>query len=579
MSYGGGYGSSREGGYSNGYVQTTLSTSHSHHASSDTVFSAFVNRRRHSFSSSLIMTNILGSYGGGHSSSNGYSNGYSSGYGGSNGYSGGGGGGGDKMSNLGANLKQQTWDLGTMPKFEKSFYNEDPSVTARSQRDVDEFRRKMEISIQGRNVPRPVETFDEAGFPSYVMSEVKAQGFANPTAIQSQGWPMALSGRDVVGIAETGSGKTLTYCLPAIVHINAQPLLSPGDGPIVLVLAPTRELAVQIQQEITKFGKSSRIRNTCVYGGVPKGGQIRDLSRGVEVCIATPGRLIDMLESGKTNLRRVTYLVLDEADRMLDMGFEPQIRKIIGQIRPDRQTCMWSATWPKEVRQLASDYLNDFIQVNIGSMDLSANHRITQIVEVVSEFEKRDRMIKHLEQIMEDRNNKILLFTGTKRVADEITRFLRQDGWPALSIHGDKQQNERDWVLNEFKTGKSPIMVATDVASRGIDVRDITHVFNYDYPNNSEDYVHRIGRTARAGRQGTSITLFTTDNAKQARDLIAILQDSKQAIDPRLAEMGRYSGGGGGGRGYGGRGGHRGGGRGGGGFTASNAAPLGRSRW
>lgn len=317
------------------------------------------------------------------------------------------------------------------------------------------------------------------------MDEVKAQGFPAPTAIQSQGWPMALSGRDVVGIAETGSGKTLTYCLPAIVHINAQPLLAPGDGPIVLVLAPTRELAVQIQQEITKFGKSSRIRNTCVYGGVPRGPQIRDLSKGVEVCIATPGRLIDMLEGGKTNLRRVTYLVLDEADRMLDMGFEPQIRKIISQIRPDRQTLMWSATWPKEVRALASEFQTDFIQVNIGSMDLSANHRITQIVEVVPEGEKRDRMIKHLEKIMDNKENKCLLFVGTKRVADEITRFLRQDGWPALctfqshdgcflvanmfaAIHGDKQQNERDWVLDQFKTNKSPIMVATDVASRGI---------------------------------------------------------------------------------------------------------------
>lgn len=319
-----------------------------------------------------------------------------------------------------------------MPKFEKSFYKEDEAVAARSQAEVDAFRKEHAITVHGSDIPKPVTTFDEAGFPTYVMSEVKAQGFAKPTAIQSQGWPMALSGRDVVGIAETGSGKTLTYCLPAIVHINAQPLLAPGDGPIVLILAPTRELAVQIQQEISKFGKSSRIRNTCVYGGVPKGPQIRDLARGVEVCIATPGRLIDMLESGKTNLRRVTYLVLDEADRMLDMGFEPQIRKILGQIRPDRQTCMWSATWPKEVRQLASDYQKDFIQVNIGSMELSANHRIQQIVEVVSEFEKRDRMAKHLEAIMADKENKVLIFTGTKRVADEITRFLRQDGWPAL---------------------------------------------------------------------------------------------------------------------------------------------------
>ncbi|KAL4880460.1 Phosphomethylpyrimidine kinase-domain-containing protein [Aspergillus karnatakaensis] len=539
-----------------------------------------------------------GAGGGGGGYSNGYSNGGGQGGYGGGGYGGGGGGGGyggggygrggggagagaggDRMSNLGAGLKKQDWDLDSLPKFEKSFYKEHPDVANRSQSEVDAFRKKCEMTVQGKNVPRPVETFDEAGFPQYVLSEVKAQGFEKPTSIQSQGWPMALSGRDVVGIAETGSGKTLSYCLPAIVHINAQPLLAPGDGPIVLILAPTRELAVQIQTEISKFGKSSRIRNTCVYGGVPKGPQIRDLSRGVEVCIATPGRLIDMLEAGRTNLRRVTYLVLDEADRMLDMGFEPQIRKIIGQIRPDRQTCMWSATWPKEVRQLASDFLNDYIQVNIGSMDLSANHRITQIVEVISDFEKRDRMLKHLEKIMENRGNKCLVFTGTKRIADEITRFLRQDGWPALSIHGDKQQQERDWVLNEFKTGKSPIMVATDVASRGIDVRDITHVLNYDYPNNSEDYVHRIGRTGRAGAKGTAITFFTTDNAKQARDLVTILSEAKQQIDPRLAEMVRYSGGGGHGGGYGRWGGRgRGGGGRGGNYTASNAAPLGGNR-
>ncbi|KAI4162809.1 MAG: hypothetical protein LQ342_003526 [Letrouitia transgressa] len=577
MSYGGGYGGSRGGG--------NYSSANGYDYDSNRSSGGFSGARDYTTSYSDGYGNSNG-YGHGSSSySNGYSNGTSNGYGASNGYGGGSygdfGASSDKMANLGAGLKEQHFDISTLPKFEKSFYKEDPSVSSRSDREVEAFRKSKEITVQGKAVPRPVQTFDEAGFPKYVMDEVKAQGFAHPTAIQSQGWPMALSGRDVVGIAETGSGKTLTYCLPAIVHINAQPLLAPGDGPIVLVLAPTRELAVQIQQEITKFGRSSRIRNTCVYGGVPKGQQIRDLSRGVEVCIATPGRLIDMLESGKTNLRRVTYLVLDEADRMLDMGFEPQIRKIIGQIRPDRQTCMWSATWPKEVRQLASDYLHEYIQVNIGSMDLSANHRITQIVELVSEFDKRDRMIKHLERIMDsDKDAKILLFTGTKRVADEITRFLRQDGWPALSIHGDKQQNERDWVLNEFKTGKSPIMVATDVASRGIDVKNITHVFNFDYPNNSEDYVHRIGRTGRAGSKGTAITLFTSDNAKQARDLVAVLMESKQQIDPRLHEMARYSGGGGGGGRYGAGGGGRGGRGGGRGatYSGSNAAPIGTGR-
>ncbi|CDK26112.1 unnamed protein product [Kuraishia capsulata CBS 1993] len=377
-------------------------------------------------------------------------------------------GGYDSHSELGANLKVQDWNPDTLPAFEKNFYTENPAVTARSEQEVEEFRKSHEMSCYGKGIPRPITTFEEAGFPDYVLEEVKAQGFPSPTGIQCQGWPMALSGRDMVGIASTGSGKTLSYCLPSIVHINAQPLLQPGDGPVVLVLAPTRELAVQIQKECSKFGQSSRIRNTCVYGGVPRGQQIRDLARGVEICIATPGRLIDMLELGKTNLRRVTYLVLDEADRMLDMGFEPQIRKIVDQIRPDRQTLMWSATWPKSVQALAKDYLHDYIQVNVGSLELAASHNIAQVIEVVTEYEKRDRLIKHLEVAMQDKESKLLVFSSTKRTCDEVTSYLRSDGWPALSIHGDKEQRERDWVLQEFRSGKSPIMVATDVAARGI---------------------------------------------------------------------------------------------------------------
>lgn len=184
---------------------------------------------------------------------------------------------------------------------------------------------------------------------------------------------------------------------------------------------------------------NSRIRNTAIYGGAPKGPQIRDLQRGVEIVIATPGRLIDMLETGKTNLRRVTYLVMDEADRMLDMGFEPQIRKIVSQIRPDRQTAMFSATWPRDVQKLANDFLQDMIQVNIGSMELTANHSIAQIVEVCSDFEKRSKLIKHLDEISA-KGAKVLIFVATKRVADDITKYLRQDGWPALAIHGDKEQ-------------------------------------------------------------------------------------------------------------------------------------------
>lgn len=277
---------------------------------------------------------------------------------------------------------------------------------------------------------------------------------------------MALLGRDLIGLAETGSGKTLAYLLPAVVHINAQPLLARGDGPIVLVLAPTRELAVQIQAECVKFGSSSRIKSTCIYGGASKGPQARDLRNGVEIVIATPGRLIDFIESKTTNLRRVTYLVLDEADRMLDMGFEPQIRKIVAQIRPDRQTLLWSATWPKEIQSLAAEFLKDPYQVVIGAKDLKANHRIDQQFHFLQSHEKYPELVKILTKEMD--GHRIIIFTETKKGCDNITRQLRMDGWPALSIHGDKSQSERDWVLAEFKTGKHPIMTATDVAARGL---------------------------------------------------------------------------------------------------------------
>lgn len=393
------------------------------------------------------------------------------------------------------------------------------------------------MTLRGRDVPRPLLSFKEGCFPDYCMKMIEAQNYTSPTAIQSQGWPIALSGRDMVGIAQTGSGKTLAYILPAIVHITHQPHLQRGDGPMALVLAPTRELAQQIQQVAAEFGKASRIRNTCVFGGAPKGSQLRDLERGVEICIATPGRLIDFLEAGKMNLRRCTYLVLDEADRMLDMGFEPQIRKIVEQIRPDCQTLMWSATWPKEVRSLAEDFLKDYIQVNIGALQLCANHRIVQIVDVCQESDKENKLMELHKEIINEQDNKTLIFAETKKKVDELTRRMRRNGWPSICIHGDKSQSERDWVLNEFRSGRSPILVATDVAARGLDVDDIRFVINYDYPHCSEDYIHRIGRTARSNKTGTAYTFFTPGNMKQAKELIAVLKEANQAINPKLYEI------------------------------------------
>ncbi|XP_055913051.1 uncharacterized protein LOC129946761 [Eupeodes corollae] len=443
-------------------------------------------------------------------------------------------------SKPGDRLRRIHWSDLTLTPFEKNFYKPCDSVMNRPQGDVDLFLSNNEITLKGKSIPTPSFEFQEGGFPEYVLTEIKKQGFNKPTAIQAQGWPIALSGRDMVGIAQTGSGKTLAYVLPAVVHINNQPRLQHGEGPIALILAPTRELAQQIQQVANDFGSQTRVRNTCIFGGAPKHSQARDLERGVEIVIATPGRLIDFLERGVTNLQRCTYLVLDEADRMLDMGFEPQIRKIMEQIRPDRQVLMWSATWPKEVKMLAEEFLDNYIQINIGSLTLSANHNILQIVDVCEEQEKDTKLIKLLTEISSENETKTIIFVETKKRVDEITRTISRQGWRACAIHGDKSQQERDYVLASFRNGRQSILVATDVAARGLDVEDVKFVINYDYPSNSEDYVHRIGRTGRSNNTGTAYTLFTNSNSNKANDLIQVLREANQVINPRLMEMAQY---------------------------------------
>jgi len=455
------------------------------------------------------------------------------------------------MADLGANLHSIDWSRQTLTPFQKNFYSANQAVTTRSDQQIDFYRSQFEIKVFGNSrgtvsINRPVETFNEANFPNYIMKELAAAGFSKPTPIQSQGWPMAMSGEDVIGVAKTGSGKTLAFLLPAIVHINAQPLLQANDGPIVLILAPTRELACQIKGEADKFGYTSNVKNTCVYGGAPKREQARHLRNGVEIVIATPGRLMDFLEKETTNLRRVTYLVLDEADRMLDMGFEPQIRKILSQVRPDRQTLLWSATWPQDgqVQRLTKEFLSDPIRVTVGSEKLSANKDVKQIITIVNDkYDKDEHLTKLLRQYPKE---KMLIFSNTKRMCGDLAWWLKQNGYSANCIHGDLKQEKREYVLARFRKGDVQIMVATDVASRGLDIPNVGVVVNYDFPEGRggvEDYIHRIGRTGRAGNKGISVTFFSLNNAKNARELVRILRDAGEEVPEDLQIMATVGGG------------------------------------
>ncbi|KZV43414.1 DEAD-box ATP-dependent RNA helicase 46 [Dorcoceras hygrometricum] len=419
---------------------------------------------------------------------------------------------------------------------------------------AESFRTQHEITVIGDQEIQPFTTFEATGFPPEILREVRYwlregakcrtlcrprvgvrhAGFSVPTPIQAQSWPIALQGRDIVAIAKTGSGKTLGYLIPGFIHLK-QLRNNPKLGPTVLVLSPTRELATQILAEAVKFGRSSKISCTCLYGGAQKGPQLRDLARGVDIVVATPGRLNDILESGKVNLRQVSYLVLDEADRMLDMGFEPQIRKIVKEVPSRRQTLMYTATWPKEVRRIAANLLVNPIQVNIGSIDeLAANSAITQHVEVLSSGHK----LRRLEQILrsQEPGSKIIIFCSTKKRCNQLASSLARQ-FVSAAIHGDKSQAERDHVLSQFRTGRTPVLVATDVAARGLDIKDIKVVINYDFPNGIEDYVHRVGRTGRAGATGVAYTFFCTEDAKHAADLVKLLEGANQHVSVEIRAL------------------------------------------
>lgn len=465
------------------------------------------------------------------------------------------------------------------------------------------------VDATGNDVPKGIETFDDVSLTPIIKSNIELAQYTTPTPVQKNSIPVILGKRDLMACAQTGSGKTAAFLVPILNRIFEDGPAPGGQSgsfggygrrtkqtPLALILAPTRELATQIFDEARKFAYRSKVRPCVVYGGAHVSDQMRELDRGCHLLVATPGRLVDFLERGKISLEFCRYLCLDEADRMLDMGFEPQIRRIVEQDNmpgPDsRQTLMFSATFPKEIQMLARDFLKDYVFLAVGRVG-STSENITQKIVWVEESDKRSFLLDLMdaaglsEKCEDGSASRTLVFVETKKGADQLDEFLYREGFPVTSIHGDRTQREREEALRRFKSGQTPIIVATAVAARGLDIANVKHVINFDMPSDVEEYVHRIGRTGRMGNLGLATSFFNEKNRNLVKDLVELLVESNQELPSWLEAMalesrsnfssgrrgkGRFGGAGFGGKDYrfengGGRGGggSRGGGGGGGG--------------
>ena len=441
------------------------------------------------------------------------------------------------------------------------------------------------VEASGHDVPEPVLQFTNPPLDDHLISNIKLASYKTPTPVQKYSIPIVMGGRDLMACAQTGSGKTGGFLFPILsqAYING-PSAGPAQGgggmgyrsrkalPTSLILAPTRELVSQIYDESRKFAYRSWVRPCVVYGGADIGSQLRSMERGCDLLVATPGRLVDLIERGRISLANIKYLVLDEADRMLDMGFEPQIRRIVeGEDMPGvqlRQTLMFSATFPRDIQMLARDFLKDYVFLSVGRVG-STSENITQKVEYVEDPDKRSVLLDILHT---HGAGLTLIFVETKRMADSLSDFLINQNFPATSIHGDRTQRERERALEMFRNGRCPILVATAVAARGLDIPNVTHVVNYDLPTDIDDYVHRIGRTGRAGNTGMSTAFFNRGNRGIVRDMIELLKEAHQDVPAFLENVAREGSSFGGG---GGRGGRSGGGRGRGGAATRDFRKMG----
>jgi ATP-dependent RNA helicase RhlE len=363
-------------------------------------------------------------------------------------------------------------------------------------------------------------TFENLNLIEPILHAVKAEGYTEPTPIQEQAIPVLLKGRDLIGCAQTGTGKTAAFAIPILQLLYNQPLPANGKRPIkALVVTPTRELAIQISESFSAYGKHTGLRHTVIYGGVSQHAQTTALRNGIDILVATPGRLLDLMDQGFVTLQHIRFFVLDEADRMLDMGFIHDVKKIIGRLPAKRQSLFFSATMPPEIKKLASTILIDPVKVDIVPITATSN-LIRQSLYFVDKPDKKSLLI-HL--LQDDTIETALVFTRTKHGADKITKELLRAGIKAAAIHGNKSQVARQNALNNFKSKRTRVLVATDIASRGIDVEQLSHVINYELPNIPETYIHRIGRTGRAGVDGVALSFCDMEEKEYLRDIYKLL--------------------------------------------------------
>ena len=368
-------------------------------------------------------------------------------------------------------------------------------------------------------------SFNELGLSKPLLKAISDSGYTEPTSIQSAAIGPVLSGKDLMASAQTGTGKTAAFTLPLLEKLGQRD--NTGTHPRVLVITPTRELAAQIEASANTYGKHTTLQSLAVFGGVKIGPQIKKLRQGIDILIATPGRLLDLSQQGAVNLKQVEVLVLDEADRMLDMGFIPDIRRIQKLLPDSKQTLMFSATYSPEIRKLAHDYLSNPVEINVTPKNAAA-HTVEQVLHPVDKRRKSE-LLQHLVQL--NSWSQALVFSKTKHGANKLTRDLAKTGVRAAAIHGNKSQAQRTKALEDFKRGKVEILVATDIASRGIDISELPMVINFDLPHVPEDYVHRIGRTGRAGTTGNAISLVCADESKQLRDIERVIKKPLERVE------------------------------------------------